>query len=312
MVAHAFPRAEGDVAGAFVWRLAEALAARGHAVTAIAPADRGERGAPTLGRVAVRRIRYAAAARETIAYHGTMHRLAARNPFAALTFVALVRALARAVGEECRAAPVDVVHAHWWIPGGLAATLAARRGRPLIVTLHGTDVALARRLPGGYWLMGTVLRRAAAVTAVSSALAEAGAQATGWPARDIALTPMPLAPTAAPVSQTEERAGAVFVGRLTAQKRVGDLLEALALLAAQGKRLSLVIVGDGPERAALEQRSAAPDLAGLVTFVGAVPPAAVAGHFAGRAVCVLPSVDEGLGLVVAEALVAGVPVVAAR
>jgi len=67
MVAHSFPRSEGDVAGAFLGRLAQALAERGHAVTAIAPADRGERGAPTLGRVAVRRVRYAAPSRETLA-----------------------------------------------------------------------------------------------------------------------------------------------------------------------------------------------------------------------------------------------------
>ena len=55
MVAHSFPRWEGDFAGAFVWRLAQALAEHGHQVTAIAPADRGESGAPTLGDVRVRR-----------------------------------------------------------------------------------------------------------------------------------------------------------------------------------------------------------------------------------------------------------------
>jgi glycosyltransferase involved in cell wall biosynthesis len=314
MVAHSFPRAEGDIAGAFVWRLAEALAVRGHAVTAIAPADRGNQGAPTLGRVAVRRVRYAAPSLETLAYQGTMHRRTARNPLQAFAFAAMVRALARAVGEECRAARVDVVHAHWWIPGGLAAMLASRGGRPYVVTLHGTDVALAHNVPGGRLLMRAVLRRAAAVTAVSSFLADAAA-AAGCTRAEVALTPMPLAP-AAPTVHTTPRRGAIFVGRLTRQKRVGDLLEALALLARRGggggERLDLLVVGDGPERQGLERRAAAPDLAGSVTFAGAVPPEAVAGCFAGRLVCVLPSVDEGLGLVVAEALVAGVPVVAAR
>jgi glycosyltransferase involved in cell wall biosynthesis len=310
MVAHSFPRAEGDVAGAFVWRLAEALAVRGHAVTAIAPADRGDRGAPTLGRVAVRRVRYAAASRETLAYQGTMHRLAGRSPLGILTFGALVRALAQAVSAECRSGQVDIIHAHWWIPAGLAAAVASRGGRPFVVTLHGTDVALARRLPGGRLLMGAVLRRAAAVTAVSSSLADTAA-AAGLPRAEIALTPMPLAP-ATPAVHSTPRRGAIFVGRLTIQKHVGDLLEALALLAGRGERVDLTIVGDGPERATLERRAAAPGLAGMVRFVGAVPPDAVASHFSGKRVCVLPSVDEGLGLVVAEALAAGVPVVAAR
>jgi glycosyltransferase involved in cell wall biosynthesis len=102
------------------------------------------------------------------------------------------------------------------------------------------------------------------------------------------------------------------VGRLTRQKRVADLLEALALLGRSGQPLELTVVGDGPERSALERRAAADDLAGTVTFAGAVPPEEVASHLASKRLLVLPSVDEGLGLVVAEALVAGVPVVATR
>ncbi len=316
MVAHSFPRDRGDPAGHFLWQLAEALAARGHAVTAVAPADRGELGAPTLGRVAVRRVRYAAAGRETLAYRGTMQRLSAASPGAALAFAALVKALARAVAAECRAAPVDVVHAHWWVPGGLATRLADRNGRPFLVTLHGTDVALARRVPGGRLLMRWVLRPAAAVTAVSSALREHAARITGRAAADIPVEPMPLGPAAPPARTAgcdgAEAGGAVFVGRLTAQKHVLDLLDALTLLKRRGAGLPLTIVGDGPERGALERRAASAELAGSVTFTGMVPPTEVAGHLAGKRVCVLPAVDEGLGLVVAEALVAGVPVVAAR
>lgn len=311
MVAHSFPREAGDIAGHFLWRLAEALAARGHAVTAIAPADRGDVGAPTLGRVAVRRVRYASASREILAYRGTMHRLAGGGPLPALTFVALVRALARAVAAECRAAPVDLVHAHWWVPAGLATRLADRRGRPYLVTLHGTDVALARAVPGGTLLMRWALGRAAAVTAVSSSLASTAAGLTGRAAAEIEVEPMPLAPTA-PATTPSRREGAVFVGRLTAQKRVADLLEAVSLLARRGDAPHLTVVGDGPERAALERRAAAADLAGRVSFEGMVPPDAVSALLAGKRVCVLPSVDEGLGLVVAEALVAGVPVVATR
>jgi glycosyltransferase involved in cell wall biosynthesis len=311
MVAHSFPRHPGDFAGHFLWQLAEALATRGHTVTAIAPADRGEPGASALGHVTVCRVRYATPHRETLAYHGTMHRRAAADPLAALTFAALVRALARAVTAECRTGSVDLVHAHWWVPAGLATRLADTNGRPFLVTLHGTDVALARRVPGGRLVMRWVLRRAAAVTAVSSSLAAAAADITGGAASDIAVEPMPLAP-AAPPADTPLREGAIFVGRLTAQKHVADLLEALALLRRRGEAPHLTVVGDGPERAALERRAASADLAGLVSFTGMVPPDAVPALLAGKRVCVLPSVDEGLGLVVAEALVAGVPVVAAR
>lgn len=312
MVAHAFPRWEGDFAGAFVWRLAQALAERGHQVTAIAPADRGETGAPTLGDVRVRRVSYADPERETLAYHGAMHQATGRSLGAALAFGGLLRAFLAGVEEECVRGAADVVHAHWWVPGGVAAALARRGACPLVVTLHGTDVAIARKVPGARAVFGAVVRHAAATTAVSRTLAEAAASAAGRPLETIPVTPMPLVLQPAPSRAADRRHGVVFVGRLTTQKRVGVLLDALAILAGRGQRLDLTVVGDGPERWVLETRAMRPDLHGLVRFAGQVPPERVPEFLTTARLLVLPSVDEGLGLVVAEALVAGVPVVGAR
>lgn len=312
MVAHAFPRWESDFAGAFVWRLAQALAERGHRVTAIAPADRGETGAPTLGDVRVRRVRYADPERETLAYHGAMHQEAAHTLGAALAFGGLLRAFLVAVEEECARGAADIVHAHWWVPGGVAAALARRAVCPLVVTLHGTDVALASKVPGARAAFGALVRHAAATTAVSRALAESAASAAGRPLESIPVTPMPLVLQPAPSRAADRRHGVVFVGRLTAQKRVGVLLDALGILSGRGQRLGLTVVGDGPERWVLETRAMRPDLHGLVRFAGQVPPERVHDHLATARLLVLPSVDEGLGLVLAEALVAGVPVVGAR
>jgi glycosyltransferase involved in cell wall biosynthesis len=108
----------------------------------------------------------------------------------------------------------------------------------------------------------------------------------------------------------QARAGAIFVGRLTRQKGVHDLLEALAILRREGRPLDLTIVGDGPERANLKARARALGLP--VTFTGEVTPDEVAYHLRDKRVFVLPSLEEGLGLVVAEALTQGVPVVATR
>jgi len=311
MVAHAFPRWEGDHAGAFVWRLAQALTERGHAVTALAPADRGEVGAPSLGDVRVRRLRYAEPERETLAYHGAMHHDTARSPAAALAFAGLLRAFLVAVEEACAGGRADLVHAHWWVPGGVAAGLARRNARPLVVTLHGTDVALARKVPFATAAFGALVRHAASTTAVSSSLARAAASAAGCPLERIPVCPMPLHVTASPL-RGAERHGVVFVGRLTVQKRVHLLLDALGILSGRGERLPLTIVGDGPERVTLETRAMRPDLQGRVRFVGQVPPERVGDFLGVSRVLVLPSVDEGLGLAVAEALVASVPVVGTR
>jgi glycosyltransferase involved in cell wall biosynthesis len=104
------------------------------------------------------------------------------------------------------------------------------------------------------------------------------------------------------------RSGAIFVGRLTRQKGVHDLLDAIAILRRQGRPLDLTIVGDGPERANLKARAMALGL--NVTFTGFVAPEQVASHLRDKRVFVLPSHEEGLGLAVAEALTQGVPVVA--
>jgi glycosyltransferase involved in cell wall biosynthesis len=308
MVTHNFPRVAGDVAGAFLWRLAEALVDRGHSVLVIAPADRGEVGSPTLGRVEVQRVRYATGG-ETLAYAGDMHARTLANPFAAARFWSLVRQLERAVSLECGRGEVHVVHAHWWIPAGLATRRARRHGRPVVLTLHGTDVALARRVPGGRWLMRRVLRHAASVTAVSTHLAAAAAAVLGLARDRIPVTPMPLA-LARTADPDAARSGAVFVGRLTRAKGLHDLLDALALLKRQGLAADLTVVGDGPERAALKAQARA--LALPVHFVGFVAPEMVADYLQDKRVFALPARDEGLGLVVAEALTQGVPVVATR
>ena len=308
MAAHSFPRGEGDLAGSFIWRLCEALIDRGHQVSVVAPADRGDTGEPMLGKVRVRRFRYASPSHETIAYQGTMHRLAA-SPFGAVAFFGMLKAMSRTVAEEVKASSANIIHAHWWVPAGYAVRKAERAGRPYVVTLHGTDVALARKYRIARSLMRTVLKDASAVTAVSSYLANEAATTLGVPASNIPLTPMPLALGVSP-DPDAARAGVVFVGRLTKQKGVSTLLDALAILKREGKPLDLTIVGDGPERPPLKAQAIALGL--QVTFTGFVAPEAVATYLRDKRVFVLPAVDEGLGLVVAEALTQGVPVVATR
>lgn len=298
-VTHAYPRWDGDIAGGFIELLNQALAARGHEITVIAPADEGKGGDEMRGAVRVRRVRYAAAARETLAYRGTLV-AAARTPGGFMAAVGMIRALRRAI----RAADADVVHAHWWIPAGVAAWAAGRR-LPFVTTMHGTDVALLDALRPARMLARQVGRRAAATTAVSAFLAERARRA-GILVTDVAPMPVPVerfVPTAA-------RGGGVFtVGRLTRQKRIDLLVDAVAHAAAQGQRLPLTIIGDGPERAALERRAESRGIGDTTRFVGAVAPERVPDALRGADVFAFPARAEGYGLAVAEALLLGIPIV---
>ncbi len=97
-----------------------------------------------------------------------------------------------------------------------------------------------------------------------------------------------------------------FIGRLDPIKRVPLLVEALALLE---EAFHLEVYGEGPERVTIERRARELGVAGRVTLHGAVtgPQAALANLH----VLALPSAAEGFGLVLIEAMAAGVPVVAA-
>ena len=101
----------------------------------------------------------------------------------------------------------------------------------------------------------------------------------------------------------------IFVGRLVPYKGADMLLDAAAELVRAG-RLSVELVGDGPERAALERQAAALGIAGSVTFAGWLPHAAVAERLRQAHVLGFPSIREFGGGVVIEAMAAGVvPVV---
>jgi glycosyltransferase involved in cell wall biosynthesis len=316
-VTHAYPRRDGDVAGAFIERLALALQERGHTVTVIAPADEGRGGDEDRRGVRVRRVRYAPARWETLAYRGTLVD-AVRSPWRLAAATALVVRQAQAIARVCRERRLELVHAHWWVPGGVSAWLAAVTGgvtawrsrRPYVVTLHGTDVTLLERSAAARLVGRRVLGGARVVTAVSSYLAQRAAQTTGLDRGRMVIQPMPV-DTGAFSRTSAGGGGAVTVGRLTPQKRIDLVLAALAQLRAAGRTLPLTVIGDGPERARLERRAAELGLAAQTRFVGAVAPDRVPQAVGDADVFAFPAVGEGLGLAAAEALMLGVPVVAA-
>jgi glycosyltransferase involved in cell wall biosynthesis len=110
-----------------------------------------------------------------------------------------------------------------------------------------------------------------------------------------------------PATPTPTDGPVVALGRLMAEKGFDVLIEAVALMDA-ARRPEVVIVGDGPDRALLEALALRRGV--NVELAGAVPPGEIGEWYRqARLVCV-PSRREGFGMVVAEALAAGRPVVA--
>jgi 1,2-diacylglycerol 3-alpha-glucosyltransferase len=97
------------------------------------------------------------------------------------------------------------------------------------------------------------------------------------------------------------------VSRIAREKHLELALDALA----RARDVRLAIVGDGPDRARLEKRAAALGVRDRVQFTGALEPSALPDVYASSDAFVFPSPTETQGLVLAEALAAGLPVVAA-
>ena len=103
---------------------------------------------------------------------------------------------------------------------------------------------------------------------------------------------------------------ALFLGGLKPRKNLRLLLDIWAPVAARVPEARLVIAGGGPLRSDLERHVRQLGLEGRVVFTGYVPEAEKAAHFRLADVFLFPSAMEGFGFSVAEAMSAGVPVVA--
>jgi glycosyltransferase involved in cell wall biosynthesis len=189
------------------------------------------------------------------------------------------------------------------------ALLAAPTRTPQIVSEH-TPPAAFRAEAKWPLLRGTATRllrrRARAIAVPTRAIADELAAARVHVVRNPVLAgkPAPLA-ACAPTSTH-----LVAAGRLVQAKGFDTLIDAMALLARQGERVTLAIHGDGPERAALEAQIARAGLHGTVTLAGYTPDLAPA--IAGAALFVSSSRREGFGNVLIEAMAVGTPVLATR
>lgn len=202
-----------------------------------------------------------------------------RRPARALLLPLMLRELRRAARQASRDA--DLVHAHWLPLGGIAMRL----GRPFVVQLWGTDVELARRAP---WLARRILSRARMTLCASNALAEAARELGAGEVRVIG-SGVEVPPSVGKEAQPPE---VLYAGRLSPEKGILDLL------AASDNGMKLTIAGDGP------LRDRVPGALGFVSHDKLGP------LYDRAAVVAVPSHREGFGVVCAEAMAHGRPVVA--
>jgi glycosyltransferase involved in cell wall biosynthesis len=231
-------------------------------------------------------------------------------------FITLMRVTSRQKSQ--------IIHVHWVLPNGLvAAWVAAIRNIPFVISLHGSDIFIARRNPLFGAVAGWIFRRAAAVTACSVDLQQ-GAIALGASEETVLLPwgadPLMFHPAASSEIRhtlVKDPANVILValGRLVPKKGFDVLLASLPKVIEHYPKVQLVIAGDGPLKYKLSNQVSELGLTDYVAFTGQVPWDRVPGILAAADIFVLPSMRDhhgnvdGLPTVLPEAMGCGVSVI---
>jgi glycosyltransferase involved in cell wall biosynthesis len=315
----AFPRTREDVIVPWLVALLKRLQAEGHEVEVFTSAYRGG-GNTSFDGIPVHRFRYFLARWEDLTHdEATPDRMRRSLLYKLLPLFYVLGGLI-GIRRLARRRQYDVIHVHWPVPHALFGWMGRRasRQRPsLVTTWYGVELRWVQSsLP---WLRGFVkwaLRISDKVVAISSYTAREIARFAKAPVVVIPYT-LPFAEGSSQPRLPRSGRGfqVVFVGRLVERKGVKHLIHAIARLPAQ-IQARLVVIGDGPERQALESSARASGAGDRIEFRGRVSDEELRATYASSDVLVLPSIldargdTEGLGVVLLEAMSYGVPVIA--
>ena len=269
--------------------------------------------------VEIRRFTYAKERNETLAYRGDMHKQVKKSIGKAFLFYSFLRKWKRATKKLVQEINPDIVHAHWLIPGGYVTRKALGKEPPLFMSMHGTDVFLIDKMRIAQRLAKKAIHSAHNLHFVSEELRSIVERRYGdVGGRDFVL-PMVfgLESFSRAASKPRETKRILFVGRLMEVKGVDVLIKAFSKF-LENDSLSdyaLDIVGDGPELDSLLHLARQEQIEEKIVFHGSKQRNEIADFYANADLFVLPSKTtalgekEGLGLVVLEAMMSGVPVI---
>ncbi len=224
--------------------------------------------------------------------------------------------------RTARMAQPALLHAHFAPDGATALPLAAALKIPLIVTLHGYDVTmrdeyLRRMRVGKPYLRdrSKLWQRASLFICVSNFIRDKAIEA-GFPKEKLRVHSIGIDRTLFRPAEASDDKIVLFIGRLVANKGCIYLIRAMQQVLACEPSARLVVIGDGPLRASLEQ--SAQELQIACEFLGSQPVSAVTEWVRRARLLCVPSItavdgaSEGLGMVSLEAQATGRPVVGFR
>ena len=208
---------------------------------------------------------------------------------------------------------IDVIHAHSFFPGGVAAVrLGKKYGIPVVMTEHSGAVLSKNIDTERQSLLKECLEGADALISVSHALKKALVDTTDIN-KEIEVIPNMVSSSFQPHwNARDDGFTIVSIGNLIRSKRFDLTICAFASAFGGQQNITLKIIGDGPLRKKLEEMSRELHIADQVVFTGRLSRAEVAAQLAECDLFVLASDFETFGVVYIEALACGLPVIGTR
>jgi len=210
----------------------------------------------------------------------------------------------------------DLIDAHYFYPDGVAATMLGRYfNKPVVITARGSDITLFPSFPKPRAMIGWAATQAAGIITVCDALREEVIRMGVDPSKVTSLRNGVDLELFRPVERGAVRAKLgidgftlLAVGHLVPVKAQELAVAALAQLPG----VTLLLAGNGPNRALLEQVARDNGVTDRVRFLGALPQAQLRDYYGAADALVLPSEREGWANVLLEAMACGTPVIASR
>ncbi|WP_417067888.1 glycosyltransferase family 4 protein [Niveibacterium terrae] len=213
----------------------------------------------------------------------------------------------------------DIIYCRGLADGALSICLLKSLGLlnvPLVacpINAKGAgDVSFIKSIPGWRWLVRMLNRHCNGINIIAPAI-EPDLASVGITAPAIARIPNGIA-LSAPVKRSSVSATRqlIWTGRLSKQKGLVVMMRALACVRASGRDFHLQLIGDGPERLALERLSSELGIADRIEFIGAIDREQIRARLHAADVFLLPSIYEGMSNSALEAMEAGLPVLLTR
>ena len=317
-----FPRWKNDTRPSFVYSLS-GLLARKFKIYILAPHHHGAKLMEKMGNLTVYRFPYFYPRKyQHLAWGAGILSNIKRSNLAKLQLPSFLLSELVYLNKLIKKEKIGLIHAHWIIPSGLLAVILKKMHNiPVIVSVHGSDI-FSLKGPISRLIQRYVIENCDVCTANSSATKEEIIKELKIK-KDIKVIPMGVdmkqfarkkdKKLLNKYKNNKNNKILLFVGRLAEQKGLQYLIKALPLVLKKYPKTKLLIIGEGSYKKELTELTDKLNLRENIIFIGALPHAELAGYYKIADAFILPSISgEGLGIVLAEAIAAGAPVIGTK